>query len=139
MMEINKWVRAAREHKGLTQDQLGEALGRTKSNVSSWEKGLHEPSYTQLRTMARLTGYPMPDGARDLFSDALIARLRELDASEITNLEEQLRVQFRLERLPAEESFPKTTGAKTTARKSSPGAKAAPSDQRAAPRKKRAA
>jgi transcriptional regulator with XRE-family HTH domain len=58
--ELAKWVREAREFGDLTQDQLGEILGRTKSNISSMEKARHEPSYTQLLQIAKATGFPKP-------------------------------------------------------------------------------
>lgn len=58
--ELAKWVKEAREFGELTQDQLGEVLGRTKANISSMEKARHEPSYTQLLRIAKATGYPKP-------------------------------------------------------------------------------
>ncbi|HBP30896.1 MAG TPA: hypothetical protein DD666_15945 [Advenella kashmirensis] len=58
--ELAKWVREAREFGNLTQDQLGEILGRTKSNISSMEKARHEPSYTQLLQIAKATGFSKP-------------------------------------------------------------------------------
>lgn len=58
--ELAKWVREAREFGGLTQDQLGEILGRTKSNISSLENARHEPSYTQLLQIAKATSFPKP-------------------------------------------------------------------------------
>ena len=60
-MEIREWVRAARLHGKLTQETLGAAIGVTKSNVSGWEKGRHEPSYGQMQRIEELTGYPMPN------------------------------------------------------------------------------
>ena len=63
-MEINKWVKKAREHKELTQEQLGALMGKTKGNVSAWENGRHEPSYSQLKRIEELTGYPLEDVPR---------------------------------------------------------------------------
>jgi phage repressor protein C with HTH and peptisase S24 domain len=60
-MEINRWIRAARKKADLTQEQLGERLGVTKGNVSAWENGRHEPSYSQIHEISALTKYPMPD------------------------------------------------------------------------------
>lgn len=59
-MDLPAWVRTARNHRKLTQEQLGEALGVTKSNVSAWENGRHEPSFAQLKVIAELTGVPLP-------------------------------------------------------------------------------
>jgi transcriptional regulator with XRE-family HTH domain len=58
-MELSKWVRAARTHKGLTQQQLGDKLHVTKGNVSAWENGHHEPSFGQLQIISEVTGYPL--------------------------------------------------------------------------------
>lgn len=57
-MGIEEWVKAARQHKGWTQQQLADKVARTKANVSGWENGLHEPSIAQLLLVASLTGYP---------------------------------------------------------------------------------
>jgi len=59
-MEINRWIKAARNHAGLTQTQLGDPLGVTKGNVSAWEIGRHEPSFDQLKKIAEITSYPEP-------------------------------------------------------------------------------
>lgn len=58
-MKLNDWVSTARKHAKLTQEQLGEALGVTKANVSAWENARHEPSYGQLQIIAKKTGYPL--------------------------------------------------------------------------------
>ncbi|EON11936.1 LexA family transcriptional regulator [Pandoraea sp. SD6-2] len=56
-MNIGQWIRASREAAKLTQEQLAEQLGKTKSNVSGWENGRHEPSFGQIKEIARITGY----------------------------------------------------------------------------------
>lgn len=63
---MKEWIRAARKHKGWTQEQLGEAIGRTKANVGHWETGKHAPSIEQLSQISVLTGFPLPPiGAPD--------------------------------------------------------------------------
>lgn len=62
-MELNEWVKAARAHKQLTQEQLGEAVGRTKANIGHWEKGLHAPSFEMVQRIAEITGYAAPNSA----------------------------------------------------------------------------
>jgi phage repressor protein C with HTH and peptisase S24 domain len=62
-VQINEWVRAARTAAGLTQEQLGNELGVTKGNVSGWENGRHEPSYSQLLKIEMLTGYALSRSA----------------------------------------------------------------------------
>lgn len=44
----------------ISQEQFGQLLGRTKGNVSAWEKGRHEPSYEQLRQISKRSGVPLP-------------------------------------------------------------------------------
>ncbi|UGA38209.1 helix-turn-helix domain-containing protein [Chromobacterium haemolyticum] len=44
----------------MTQERLGEAVNKTKGNISAWEKGRHEPSFDQIEAISRITGYPMP-------------------------------------------------------------------------------
>lgn len=61
-MELKEWIKAARLHKGFTQEQLGVELDLTKGNISGWENGRHEPSYHQLLKIQHITGYPLPPG-----------------------------------------------------------------------------
>lgn len=67
-MEINDWVAAARKHKQLTLEQLGNRLSGTpgKANVSAWEKGRHSPSFGHLKEIARVTGYSMAPILKDV-------------------------------------------------------------------------
>lgn len=57
-MEMKQWIRTAREHARLTQEQLGEQIGVGKGNVSAWENGRHEASVAQIQKIAEVTGYP---------------------------------------------------------------------------------
>lgn len=59
-MEISAWIKASRQAAEMTQTDLGDALGVTKGNVSAWENGRHEPSYTQMLKIAELTKAPLP-------------------------------------------------------------------------------
>lgn len=59
-MELKDWVRAARAHKGWTQQQLGDAVGRTKANIGHWETGKHAPSVEQAAQISEVTGFPLP-------------------------------------------------------------------------------
>lgn len=59
-MKISDWVKGAREFAGMTQPQMGEALGISKQNISAWERDRHEPSFDQLIKIISLTGYPEP-------------------------------------------------------------------------------
>lgn len=59
-MELKDWVKAARSQKNWTQQQLGDAVGRTKANVGHWEKGLHAPSFDMIQKISAETGFAMP-------------------------------------------------------------------------------
>lgn len=70
-MEIKEWIKAAREAAEMTQEDLGEALSRTKGNVSGWEKGLHEPSFSQILRISVVTRQSLSPGpAAAGFGDA---------------------------------------------------------------------
>ena len=49
-------VRALREARGLTQAQLGKALGVSRQSVSSIEKGKYDPSLPLAIAIARFFG-----------------------------------------------------------------------------------
>lgn len=59
-MDIGQWIRTARKLAGVNQEQLGEALGVTKGNVSAWENNRHEPSYSQMLKIAERAGWKIP-------------------------------------------------------------------------------
>ncbi|WP_224785338.1 LexA family protein [Pandoraea pnomenusa] len=59
-MDIAQWIRASREAAQLKQDELAEKLGKTRGNISAWENGRHEPSYSQILEIARLTKHAVP-------------------------------------------------------------------------------
>lgn len=59
-MKLNEWIKAARQYKELTQDQLAEQLGLTKANISAWEVGRHEPSFGNLIKIVQITGFEIP-------------------------------------------------------------------------------
>lgn len=77
-------LREARVAAGLTQEQLGFALGVTKSSVSAWENGRETPSFRvlpQMRAVLRqsldelICGASSPShvtGARDTRSEYVI-------------------------------------------------------------------
>lgn len=44
-VEFGKRLKFLRERKGLTQEQLAEALGKSHSTVSKLEQGLHAPRF----------------------------------------------------------------------------------------------
>ncbi|MGC3963860.1 MAG: S24 family peptidase [Rhodocyclaceae bacterium] len=65
-MQIGIWIRKARKAARLTQQQLGDAVGTSKGNVSAWELGRHSASFDHLLAIARITGYALPDSEAGL-------------------------------------------------------------------------
>lgn len=53
---MNNDVRELREAKGLTQAQLGQALGVSRQSVNSIEKGKYDPSLPLAIAIARYFG-----------------------------------------------------------------------------------
>ena len=59
---IPGYIKKARLAMQMTQDQFAAEFNCTKSNVSGWEKGRHEPPYRILRAIAKISGVPLPVG-----------------------------------------------------------------------------
>lgn len=98
-------LREARVAAGLTQEQLGFALGVTKSSVSAWENGRETPSFRLLPKLRSVLNRSLDelvcgvggravaeksaeyvadqpaDGARNNKERALLQRFRNLSAS----------------------------------------------------------
>lgn len=54
---VGRNLRLAREHAGMSQTELGDALGGVhRQQVSGWERGVHEPSRPQLLRMGQILG-----------------------------------------------------------------------------------
>lgn len=101
-MELKEWIRAARQSARLTQEQLGEAMGLTKGNVSAWENGRHEASHDQLVRIASVTGYAVPLPGLDGLESSNVARwpfrtvsedkVRRMDHDDLVRLEAALAI-----------------------------------------------
>lgn len=55
-MEVS--IRACRNNTGMRQKEFAEAIGVTLNTVSNWERGKTEPTISQLRKIAALSGIP---------------------------------------------------------------------------------
>ena len=53
-MHLNERIAQARKKAGLTQEQLGEALGVSRQAVSKWESGQANPDVTYIMEMCRI-------------------------------------------------------------------------------------
>lgn len=100
-------LREARVAAGLTQEQLGFALGITKSSVSAWENGRETPSFRLLPELRRLLGRSLdelicglaPADARQIGDDVLTYGAGE--ASPIARNEKERALLLRYRTLPA--------------------------------------
>lgn len=52
-------IRKARDHAGLNQSALAEAIGVSTNSVNRWEKGERNPTQESLESIAQATGVPM--------------------------------------------------------------------------------
>ncbi|MCL6559071.1 MAG: helix-turn-helix domain-containing protein [Firmicutes bacterium] len=57
--EIGKRIKIAREERGLTQEQLGEKLGFTKTAINLYEKGKRRISIDDLKKISHVLGKPL--------------------------------------------------------------------------------
>jgi len=76
MKSFGDRLREARKAAGLTQEQLGFALGVTKSSVSAWENNRETPSF---RLLPNLRG-ALKRSLDELICDQGSARLHDLPA-----------------------------------------------------------
>lgn len=48
-----------RQMVGLDQVQMGERIGASRPTISAWERGLREPSFSQVVLWAQISGQPL--------------------------------------------------------------------------------
>lgn len=82
-IDIPKFVKTARTKLGMTQLELADFMGCTKGNINSWEKGRHEPSYSQIIKLSRKSGVPMPHDQSNEFMRTFEINIEELDVDQI--------------------------------------------------------
>ena len=77
MVNFGNWLKALRRDNDLSQAQLAQRLGLTKSVISAYETGIRQPSYDVLIHIA---------GIFDVSTDYLleVERKREIDFSGLT-------------------------------------------------------
>ena len=54
-------IKAVRLKRGMSQQELADAIGVTKSTISKYEKGQREPKYNVLRGIAAALGVDWTD------------------------------------------------------------------------------
>lgn len=73
-MSIGNKIKEARKEKKMTQQQLADFIGVSKSTVSKWEKGTHEPDVINAFAMAEALGKDV----RFLMTDGFIDEMRQV-------------------------------------------------------------
>ncbi|NEC76501.1 helix-turn-helix domain-containing protein [Streptomyces rochei] len=59
--QIGERIRAARLHANLTQEQLGERIGRDRRTIHRWEYATRVPDLEDLLLLADAIGVPLRD------------------------------------------------------------------------------
>lgn len=62
-------LKAQRTSRGMTQEQVAEAVGVSRQAVSKWENGTAEPSTSNLLALARFYGVDLNELLRDIISE----------------------------------------------------------------------
>lgn len=87
-IQIGIKVKAARQEKGLTQEQLAEAIGKAVETVSNIERGFALTGIETLQQISRVVGKPMTFFFEDVEDERKVSRKRlelEQEASRICN------------------------------------------------------
>lgn len=88
-MKLNEWIRCARLHANMSQEKLGDYLGKTKGNISLWESGAHEPSFAQLLKIIEVTGYSEALPGLQSALDKASWPFQEISLDKIKNINER--------------------------------------------------
>ncbi|PZV22122.1 MAG: DNA-binding protein [Leptolyngbya sp.] len=99
-MEVFNSVRAFREQAGLSQQQLGEAIGVTRQTVAAWEMGDREPSLASLTKTAKILGISV-----DLLLPKLGQQAQEQDMCLLFRADEPSSLTPALRRLLTQKAF----------------------------------
>lgn len=88
-MAIGENIKRLRESRGLTQSQLGDAIGVTDKAVSTWESGTRMPRMNAVDKLAAFFGIDK----RDLLFEASCANAEQLTDGELSEVKRSL-IQF---------------------------------------------
>lgn len=91
--DIPAYIKKARTAMKMTQEQLADVLGCTKSNISGWELGRHTPTYKQLCIIAKRSGLPLPHDRANEFIEILgDIELKNLDVDQVEIIKTTARI-----------------------------------------------
>ena len=61
IIDLSKWVKAARIHKNLTQEELAfEAGFSSKTSISAIERGINQPTFETILKISQVCSFPLP-------------------------------------------------------------------------------
>lgn len=66
-----EWIKRARAHAKMSQEQLAKDINVTKGNISAWENGRHKPDEGDIVKMSIATNYPVPSLVKSQMRQAL--------------------------------------------------------------------
>lgn len=96
--EIGQRIREAREHLGMTQEELADVIGRTQDTISSYELGNRAIRITELPALARVLKVPIGYffGRTDPDSEALdlVSELQGLTSEQKRKVVERWRFEL---------------------------------------------
>jgi len=94
-MSIGQRLFSARRRLGLSQQQVGEHLGRTKSAVCFWETDVYVPSIADRVDLAKLLDIPFHDLLPEIKPDDLTKVVADPTLQQLTTLWPQLEPRLR--------------------------------------------
>ena len=75
--EIGSRIRTMRKSRGMTQEDLGNALGQSASSITMYETGRREPDFETLEALADIFNVPLAYLVSDNSSTEYIPRTEE--------------------------------------------------------------
>lgn len=92
--EIGTRIRTMRKSRGMTQEELGKAIGQSASSITMYETGRREPDFETLEALADVFNVPLVSfvagggtvsvGASDDLSQSDDFRVFVMDSSQLT-------------------------------------------------------
>ena len=58
-LALGQLLQMFRQMSGIDQTEMGQLIGASRPTISAWERGMREPSFSQVVAWARITGQPL--------------------------------------------------------------------------------
>lgn len=92
MNTIGERIKSLRAEKGLSTQELGNIVGRSKSNISGYETGKYEPSAQTIISMCKYFGV----SADWLLTGVTVQKTEQCDGEPLSEAEADLVAMYRL-------------------------------------------